>query len=66
MHILKSKSIKDGGYHMPYRRPFMFFPYGFGLPFAGGLIGGLALGSLIRPRPYYGYPYYAYPPYYWY
>lgn len=41
---------------------------GFVLPFATGLIGGLAAGALTGGNPYYGnygypYPYYAYPPY---
>jgi hypothetical protein len=52
------------------RRPFgrrRFFP-GFGV----GLLGGLALGAALSPRPYYPYPYpypypyYPYPYYPWY
>ncbi|WP_456274962.1 hypothetical protein [Bacillus sp. AK031] len=48
---------------MYYRSPYQpqdqrFFGFGFGLPFLGGLAGGL-LGSALfypRPRPFYGYP----------
>lgn len=38
---------------------------GFGLPFLGGLVGGLLGSALIYPRPFYGYPrpYYGYPVY---
>ncbi|NYE03792.1 hypothetical protein F4694_000511 [Bacillus niacini] len=38
---------------------------GFGLPFLGGLVGGLLGSALIYPRPFYGYPqpYYGYPGY---
>jgi hypothetical protein len=35
--------------------------FGFGFPL--GFLGGLALGSVIRPYPYYPYPYPYYPPY---
>lgn len=37
---------------------------GFGLPFLGGLVGGLLGGALFYPRPFYGYPrpFYGYPP----
>ncbi|WP_251025917.1 hypothetical protein [Bacillus sp. ISL-47] len=55
-------------------RPFGFgrrpFYGGFGFPFVGGLLGGLALGALARP-PFYGpyyyppYPYYGYPGFYY-
>lgn len=58
------------GGHFGYgRRPWGYRPYGFGVPFAAGLLGGLAAGSLIG-GPYYGgyayggYPYpYPYPSY---
>jgi hypothetical protein len=33
---------------------------GFGLPFLGGLVGGLLGSALFYPRPFYGYP----PPFY--
>jgi hypothetical protein len=38
---------------------------GFGLPFLGGLVGGLLGSALFYPRPFYGYPrpYYGYPVY---
>jgi hypothetical protein len=38
---------------------------GFGLPFLGGLVGGLLGSALIYPRPFYGYPrpFYGYPAY---
>jgi hypothetical protein len=29
---------------------------GFGLPFLGGLVGGLLGSALFYPRPFYGYP----------
>ena len=46
-------------------RPFGFYPFGFGFPFFGGLLGGLALSSLYNPYYYgYGYPYYPYYGYY--
>lgn len=60
-------------HHLPYmnahdfrneglmRRPFGFRPIGFGFPFLGGFLGGLAAGALFRP-PYYP-PYPIYPPY---
>lgn len=37
---------------------------GFGLPFLGGLVGGLLGSALFYPRPFYGYPrpFYGYPP----
>lgn len=50
------------------RRP--FGPVGFGFPFLGGFLGGLAAGALARP-PYYPPPPPYIPPYpyyggYWY
>lgn len=33
-----------------------FFGFGFGLPFLGGLAGGLLGTALFNPRPFYGYP----------
>ena len=38
---------------------------GFGLPFLGGLVGGLLGSALFYPRPFYGYPrpFYGYPAY---
>ncbi|MGX1194186.1 hypothetical protein RKD52_002738 [Metabacillus sp. SLBN-84] len=46
---------------LDYGRPFGFYPFGFGFPFFGGLLGGLALSSLYNPYYYgYGYPYYGY------
>jgi hypothetical protein len=50
------------GYRNPYRsQDQRFFGFGFGLPFLGGLAGGLLGSALFYPRPYYGYP--GYPPY---
>lgn len=48
------------------RRRFGFGFGGFGFPL--GFLGGLALGSVVRPYPYYPYPYpyYPYPYYPWY
>lgn len=43
-----------------YRRPFGYGYGGFGFPFLGGFLGGLAVGSLARPWGY-GYPYGGYP-----
>jgi hypothetical protein len=42
--------------------------FGFGFGFPLGFLGGLALGSVVRPYPYYPapYPYYPYPYYPWY
>lgn len=49
------------GIGRPFVRPFGF---GYGAPFLGGFIGGLATGALLN-RPFgYGYPYYGYPPYF--
>jgi len=41
---------------------------GFGLPFVGGLVGGLLGSALFYPRPYFGYPrpYFGPPPVYGY
>ncbi|MCM3705291.1 MULTISPECIES: hypothetical protein [Cytobacillus] len=44
----------------PYRGPYQpqnqrFIGF-FGLPFLGGLAGGLLGTALFYPRPYYGYP----------
>ncbi|CAG9619915.1 hypothetical protein [Sutcliffiella rhizosphaerae] len=39
-----------------------FGGFGFGFPFLP-FIGGLAVGSLLAPRPYYPPPYPYYPPY---
>ncbi|WP_078381092.1 hypothetical protein [Sutcliffiella halmapala] len=36
--------------------------FGFGFPFLP-FVGGLAVGSLLAPRPYYYQPYPYYPPY---
>ena len=38
---------------------------GFGLPFLGGLVGGLLGSALVYNRPFYGYPrpFYGYPVY---
>ncbi|MGM0845660.1 MAG: hypothetical protein ACQEUT_11835 [Bacillota bacterium] len=46
---------------MYYRSPYQpkdqrFFGFGFGLPFLGGLAGGLLGSALFYPRPFYGYP----------
>ncbi|MCM3665116.1 hypothetical protein M3204_11915 [Mesobacillus subterraneus] len=54
------------GYRHPYRsQDQRFFGFGFGLPFLGGLAGGLLGSALFYPRPYYGYgggfPPYGYP-----
>ncbi|MBS8266490.1 hypothetical protein DYI25_18880 [Mesobacillus boroniphilus] len=49
-------------YRHPYRTHDQRF-WGFGLPFLGGLAGGLLGGALLYPRPYYGYGYPGYPPY---
>ena len=40
-------------YRHPYRSQDQRF-WGFGLPFLGGLAGGLLGGALLYPRPYYG------------
>jgi hypothetical protein len=40
-------------YRHPYRSQDQRF-WGFGLPFLGGLAGGLLGGALFYPRPYYG------------
>ncbi|MGD6801873.1 hypothetical protein FZC79_15335 [Rossellomorea vietnamensis] len=42
------------GPHQPQNQ--RFFGFGFGLPFLGGLAGGLLGSALIGPRPFYGYP----------
>jgi hypothetical protein len=66
-----------GGYGKPSHGPQGGFQGGGGLPFLGGLAGGLLAGSLINspgpypypynPNPYYGYypgyPQVGYPPY---
>jgi hypothetical protein len=45
------------GYRNHYQpRNQRFFGFGFGLPFLGGLAGGLLGTALFNPRPYYGYP----------
>jgi hypothetical protein len=51
-------------YRSPYPEQNQRF-IGFGLPFLGGLVGGLLGSALIYPRPFYGYPrpYYGYPVY---
>ncbi|MFB3161273.1 hypothetical protein ABLO26_07845 [Neobacillus sp. 179-J 1A1 HS] len=51
-------------YRSPYPKHDQRF-IGFGLPFLGGLVGGLLGSALIYPRPFYGYPqpYYGYPVY---
>ncbi|MDQ1001014.1 hypothetical protein QFZ28_001414 [Neobacillus niacini] len=51
-------------YRSPYSKHNQRF-IGFGLPFLGGLVGGLLGSALIYPRPFYGYPrpYYGYPVY---
>lgn len=46
-------------YRSPYQKHNQRF-IGFGLPFLGGLVGGLLGTALFYPRPFYGYP----PPYY--
>lgn len=38
--------------------------FGFGFGFPLGFLGGLALGSVVRPYPYYPYPPYPYYPWY--
>jgi hypothetical protein len=42
-----------------------FIGFGFGLPFLGGLVGGLVGSALFYPRPFYGppRPFYGYPVY---
>jgi hypothetical protein len=42
-------------YRNPYPKHNQRF-IGFGLPFLGGLVGGLLGSALIYPRPFYGYP----------
>jgi hypothetical protein len=51
-------------YRSPYPKHNQRF-IGFGLPFLGGLVGGLLGSALIYPRPFYGYPrpFYGYPAY---
>lgn len=51
-------------YRSPYPKHNQRF-IGFGLPFLGGLVGGLLGSALIYPRPFYGYPrpFYGYPVY---
>ncbi|WLR54438.1 hypothetical protein LC048_18670 [Mesobacillus subterraneus] len=50
-------------YRHPYRsQDQRFFGFGFGLPFLGGLAGGLLGGALFSPRPFYPPPFY--PPVY--
>ncbi|MBY0145829.1 hypothetical protein [Neobacillus niacini] len=51
-------------YRNPYPKHNQRF-IGFGLPFLGGLVGGLLGSALIYPRPFYGYPrpFYGYPAY---
>jgi hypothetical protein len=51
-------------YRSPYPKHNQRF-IGFGLPFLGGLVGGLLGSALFYPRPFYGYPrpYYGYPVY---
>lgn len=49
-----------------YRHPYRMQDqrWGFGLPFLGGLAGGLLGGALFYPRPFYGgYGYPGYPMY---
>lgn len=44
-------------YRSPYpARNNRFIGFGFGLPFLGGLVGGLLGSALLYPRPFYGYP----------
>ncbi|WP_210367701.1 hypothetical protein [Bacillus sp. REN3] len=47
------------GYRNPYGPQDQRF--GFGLPFLGGLAGGLLGTALLAPRPFYGYPGYGVP-----
>ena len=49
-------------YRSPYPKQNQRF-IGFGLPFLGGLVGGLLGSALFYPRPFYGYPrpFYGYP-----
>jgi hypothetical protein len=51
-------------YRSPYPKHNQRF-IGFGLPFLGGLVGGLLGSALFYPRPFYGYPrpFYGYPVY---
>jgi hypothetical protein len=51
-------------YRNPYPKHNQRF-IGFGLPFLGGLVGGLLGSALFYPRPFYGYPrpFYGYPAY---
>jgi hypothetical protein len=51
-------------YRSPYPKHNQRF-IGFGLPFLGGLVGGLLGSALFYPRPFYGYPrpFYGYPAY---
>jgi hypothetical protein len=51
-------------YRSPYPKHDQRF-IGFGLPFLGGLVGGLLGSALFYPRPFYGYPrpFYGYPGY---
>ena len=51
-------------YRSPYPKHNQRF-IGFGLPFLGGLVGGLLGSALLYPRPFYGYPrpFYGYPAY---
>lgn len=50
--------MPQNDYRIRRRRPFGFRPYGFGFGFPLGFVGGLAVGSLIRPPFYPPFPYY--------